>query len=71
MTIYSTAQSIETHGKLGWDISVDEILHCRQSYAQAVQRYLVSAILFLRDRDKRDLVLVVFLCSCNMSMESN
>ena len=38
MIIYSTAQPIETHGKLGWGISVDGILHCRPSYEHAAQR---------------------------------
>ena len=42
--------------KTCWDNPVDEILHCRPSYAHAAQHYLVSDILFLRDRGERDSV---------------
>ena len=46
------------------DNSVDEILQCRPSYTHAEQRYLVSAILFLKDWGERDLVCMK---SCNFS----
>ena len=50
MTIYSTAQPIETHRKT----HIDGILHCRPSYTHAAQHFLVSAtILFLTDQGKR------------------